>query len=168
MSTLSQQTFKALCSHLRRPSRHPLRRPPRHPLRLFSSNHVGRLQASISGYDTLAQRFSSYSKPLSFTDIEGFDHPGNMGPTEREMETEISWIFGIEYLARATEDDAERKVDELYGYLCTWRRRLIVPCVISNGKMACWVHCIVIPGAHRYCLSKKANAPTYAENILSC
>lgn len=84
------------------------------------------------------------------------------------METEISGIFGIEYLARATEDDAERKVDELYGYLCTWRRRLIVPCVISNGKMSYWVHCVVIPGTDGNYLSKKVNAPTYAENILSC
>jgi len=79
------------------------------------------------------------------------------------METEISWIFGIEYLARATEDDAERKVDELYGYLYA-RRRLIVPCVISNGKMAYWVHCIVVPGDRDNYLSKKVNAPTYAEN----
>ena len=94
-------------------------------------------KAPISGYDTLAERFSSYSKPLSFTDMQGFDHHGNVGPTEREMETEVSWIFGIEYLARATEDDAERKIDELYGHLDNGRRRLIVPCVISNGKMAC-------------------------------
>ena len=109
MSTLSQQTFKALCNHLRRPSRHPLR--------LFSSNHVGSLQAPISGYDTLAQRVSSYSRPLSSTDRQGLDHISNVGLTERIMETEISWILGIEYLKRATEDDAERKVDELYGYL---------------------------------------------------
>jgi hypothetical protein len=151
ISTLtSQQTFKALCSHLCRPPQ------------IMSAA----CKAPISGYDTLAQRFSSYSKPLSFTDMQGFDHDSNVGPTEREMETEISWIFGIEYLARATEDDAERKIDELYGHLDNGRRRLIVPCVISNGKMACWVHCIVIPGAHGNYLSKKVNAPIYAENIL--
>jgi hypothetical protein len=165
ISTLtSQQTFKALCSHLPRPPRHPLRRPLRRPPQIMSAAS----QPPISGYDALAQRFSSYSKPPDYTDIQRLGHNYNVGPTEREMETEISWIFGIEYLARATEDDAERKVDKLYGYMNTERRRLIVPCVISNGKMACWVHCIVIPGAYGNYLSGKVNAPTYAENILSC
>jgi hypothetical protein len=105
----SQQTFKALCSHLRRPPRHSLRRPPQ--------IRSAACKPPISGYDTLARRFSSYSKPLSLTDIRGLVDISYMGITEREMETEISWIFGTEYLARATEDDAERKVDKLYGLL---------------------------------------------------
>ena len=156
ISTLtSQQTLKALCSHLRRP-RHPLGRPPQ----IMSAGS----KPQISGYDTLAQRFSSYSKPLSLTDHHGLGH---LGFTEEIVEAEFSWIFGIEHLARATEDDAERKVDELYGYLYAGRR-LIVPCVISNGKMACWVYCIVDPKAHSNYLSAKVNASTFAENILSC
>ena len=55
MSTLtSQQTFKVLCSHLRR------------PLRPFS-NHVGSLQAPFSGYDTLTRRSSSHPGPLKLS-----------------------------------------------------------------------------------------------------
>jgi hypothetical protein len=83
------------------------------------------------------------------------------------METKRSWMFDIEHLARATEEDAERKVDELYGILDA-RGCLTVPCVISNGKMACWVHCNVHPGADGNYLSEKVNAPSYAETILSC
>jgi hypothetical protein len=64
MSTFtSQQTFKVLCSHLRRPLHHPLC----HPLRPFSSNYVSSLQAPFSGYNTLARRFSSYPSPLKLS-----------------------------------------------------------------------------------------------------
>ena len=123
---------------------------------------------SISGYDTLAQRFSSYSEPLNLADIRGPEPIGPVRLRERELEHEISWIFDIGYLARATEDDAKRKVDTLYGYLYARKRYVIVPCVISNGEMACWVHCVLTSGIRGNYLSKKVNAPTYAENILSC
>lgn len=169
MSTFtSQQTLKALCGHLRRPLCHPLGRLPRRTLRLFSSNHVGSLPAPISGYDTIAQRFSSYSKPLNLIGIRFPSEPTYLGITDEILERDMSWLFGIEYLAMATEDDAERKVDEIYGYLHDNGRHLIVPCVVSNGKMACWVYFLVATVSSKTFLSKKVNAPTYVESILSC
>lgn len=85
--------------------------------------------------------------------------------TEIEMETEISLIFGIEHLAVATKDDAQRKVDEINGYFYGRRGHLKVPCIVIYGKLACWVYFIVIPSAYVNFLSKKVNAPIYAESM---
>jgi hypothetical protein len=88
--------------------------------------------------------------------------------SENTLRTEISRVFGIDYLAKATEDDAKREVDAINGYLYGDGRRAMVPCVVSNGNKAYWVHFLVRTGAPATFLSKKVNAPTYAESILSC
>jgi hypothetical protein len=185
----SQQTFKALCSHLRR----PLCRLPRRTLRSLSSNHAGSLQAPFFGYDTLARRFSSYPKPLNlfavpswqkatnsseYVDIHELHDIIDLGPinyddpipdiNEKTLRTEISQVFGIDYLAKATEDDAKREIDAIEGYLYGDGRRAMVPCVVGHGNKAYWVHFIVATGAPATFLSEKVNAPTHAESILSC
>jgi hypothetical protein len=165
LTLTSQQTFKSRCSHLRcplrcplrRPLRHPLRRPPRRAIRPFSSNHVGSLQALISGYDTLARRSSSYPKPLNlfalpswqkatgsreYVDIHDLSNIDNLrlnnydvlvtGINEKTLRTEISKVFGIDYLAKAARDDVKREVDVINGYLYGDGRCAMVPCVVSN------------------------------------
>ena len=193
MSTLtSQQTFKVLCGHLRRPLRHPPRRPPRRPLRPFS-NHLGSLQAPISGYDTLARRFSAYPSLLKlsaqgswqkvtdsseYVDIHDLYNISELeldnydvlikDINEDTLRTDISKAFGIAYLTKATEDDVKRKIDAINGYLYGEGRRAIVPCDVNNGDKAYWVYFLVDAGAPVSFLSEKVNAPTYAESILSC
>ena len=194
MSTLtSQRTFKALCGHLRRPLCRPLCRPPRRTLRPFSSNHAGSLQAPISGYDTLARRFSSYPKPLNLFALPSWQKAVGSGEyvdihdlgdisdlklnnydvlvtdiNEKTLRTEISKVFGIDYLGKATEDDAKREVDAINGYLYGDGRRPMVPCVVSKGNKARWVHFLVDTGAPGTFLSEKVNTPTYIEGMLSC
>jgi hypothetical protein len=87
---------------------------------------------------------------------------------EKTLRTEISKVFGIDYLAKATEDDVKREVDVINGYLYGDGRRAMVPCVVSNGNKACWVHFIVETGAPGTFLSEKVNTPTYIESMLSC
>ena len=194
MSTLtSQQTFKVLCSHLRRPLCHPLRRPPRRTLHPFSSNHVGSLQAPFSGYDTLARPFSSYPNPLKLSALGSWQKATDSSEyidihdlrsisglalngydvlitdiSENTLRTEISKSFGIDYLAKATEHDAKREIDTIDGYLYGEGYRAMVPCVVSSRNKAYWVHFFVDTGAPATFLSEKVNAPTYAESILSC
>jgi hypothetical protein len=194
MSTpTSQQTFKALCSHLRRPLRRPLCRPPRRTLRPFSSDHVGSLQAPISRYDALAQRFSSYPKPLNLfalpswqkatgsrehVDIHDLSNISDLelnnydvlvtGINEKTLRTEISKVFGIDYLAKATGDEVKREVDVINGYLYGDGLCAMVPCVVSNDNKAYWVHFLVDTGAPGTFLSEKVNTPTYIESMLSC
>jgi hypothetical protein len=190
MSTLtSQQTFKALCSDLCRPLRHPFRRPP---LRPFSSNRAGSLQAPCSGYDALARCFSAYPKPVNLFALKSWQKATNSSEyvdihelrdisnlelnnydvlitdvTEKTLRTEISKVFGIDYLAKATEEDAKREVDAINGCLYGDGRRAMVPCVVSNGNKAYWVHFFVDTGAPTTFLSEKVNAPTFAESIFS-
>ena len=189
ISTLtSQLTFKVLRSHLRRPLCHPLchpfRRSPRPTPRPFSSNYVGSLQATFSGYDTLARRFSSYPQPLNlfalpswqkatdykeYVDIHDLSDISDLELSnydvlitdlnEKTLRSEISKVFGIDYLAKATEDDAKREVDAINGYLYGDGRRPMVPCVVSNGNKAYWVHFLVGTGAPGTFVSKKVNAP---------
>jgi hypothetical protein len=66
---------------------------------------------------------------VSITDID-----------EETLRNEISRLFGIDYLAKATEDDARRDIDAINGYLYGEGRRAMVPCVVSNGNKAHWVH----------------------------
>ena len=87
---------------------------------------------------------------------------------EKTLRTEISQVFGIDYLAKASEDDAKREIDAIDGYLCSDGGRAMVPCVVSNGNNAYWVHFIMATGAPATFLSEKVNAPTHAESILSC
>ena len=181
MSTLtSQQTFKVLCSHLSHPLRHPLRHLPRRPLRPSSSNHVGSLQAPFSGYDT--RRFSSYPSPLKlsalvsrqkatdsseYVDIHDLRSISGLelynydvlitDVNENALRTDVSKFFGIDYLAKATEDDVKRKVDVINGFLYGEGRRAMVPFVVNRGDHAYWVHFIVDTGAPVTFLSEKVN-----------
>jgi hypothetical protein len=180
---------------LRHPLRRPLRRPLRCSPRPFS-NHLGSLQVPFSespGYYTLARHFSSYSNPLKlialsswqnardssdFVDIHDIRDISDLELNkydvlitdidEKTLRGEISQLFGIEYLAKATEEDARRDIDTINGYLYGEWRRAIVPCVVSNGNKAYWVHFVVDTGAPITFLSEKVHAPTYAESILSC
>ena len=194
MSTLtSQQAFKVLCSHLRRPLCRPLRRPLRRTLHPFSSNHVGSLPAPFSGYGTLARPFSSCSDPLKlsalgswqkatdsseYVDIHDLQSISGLALNgydilitdinENTLRTEISKGFGIDYLAKATEHDAKREIDAIDGYLYGEGYRAMVPCVASSRNKAYWVHFLVDTSAPATFLSEKVNASTYAESILSC
>jgi hypothetical protein len=87
---------------------------------------------------------------------------------EEILRNEISRYFGIDYLAKATEDDARRDIDAINGYLYGEGRRAMVPCVVSNGNKAHWVHFVVGTCAPATFLSEKVHGPTYAESILSC
>ena len=178
----SRQTFKVLYSHLR----HPLLRP--RP----SAYHVGSLQVPFSespSYDGLARRFSSYPSPLKLsapgswqkaTDSSGYvdihdiqsisDLELNnydvliMDLNETALRTEVSKVFSIDYLAKATEDDAKREVDIINGYLYGAGRRAMVPCVVSYGNKAYWVHFLVDTSAPATFLSEKVHTPTDAES----
>ena len=182
MSTLtSQQTFKVLCSHLRHPLRHLPHRPHR-PLRPFSSSHVGSLQAPSSGYDTLARRSSSYPSPLKlstlgsrqhgtdssgYVDIHDFQSISGLEMynydvlitdlNEAALRTDVSKFFGIDYLAKVTEDDAKRKIGVVNGFLYGEGRRAMVPFVVSRGDHAYWVHFIVDTGVPFTFLSEKVS-----------
>jgi hypothetical protein len=184
MSTLtSRQTFKALCSHLR----HPLLRPPRP-----SPYHVGSLQVPFSespSYDGLARRFSSYPNPVNLSALSSWQKAADScgyvdihdicdvsdlelnnydvlvtDINKKTLRTEASKVFGIDYLAKATEDDAKREVDVITGYLYGEGRRAMVPCVVSNGNKAYWVHFLVGTSAPATFLSEKVHTPTDAEN----
>jgi hypothetical protein len=87
---------------------------------------------------------------------------------EETLRNEISRHFGIDYLAKATEDDARRDIDAINGYLYGEGRRAMVPCVVSNGNKAHWVHFVVGTCAPATFLSEKVHGSTYAESILSC
>ncbi|KIX03490.1 uncharacterized protein Z518_07043 [Rhinocladiella mackenziei CBS 650.93] len=183
MSTLaSQRTFKAVWSLLHHPLRHPLGHAPLNLLRAFS-NQAGILQTPCSGYDILAQRFSSYPNPVNLYALPSWKktaHPGGYVDihdpgeisdlkvnnydvlitdiTENTLRTEISNVFGIDYLAKATENDAKRKIDIVSGYLYGEARRAMVPCVVHNGENdeGYWVHFLVDTGSPATFLSKKA------------
>jgi hypothetical protein len=129
---ISRQTFKALCNPLLR----PLHRFPGKTPRLFSSHHKRSMEVPFSGppsYDTLARRFSSYPTPVNlyalqswqkvkgpseYVDIHELRDISDLDPkafdvlitdvNEEILQTEISKVFGIDYLAKATEDDAKR------------------------------------------------------------
>ena len=87
---------------------------------------------------------------------------------EKVLRNEVSRLFGIDYLAKATEDDAKRDINAVNGYLYGQARRLIVPFVVRNGDESYWVHFIVDIGAPVSFLSEKVHAPTYIESMLSC
>jgi hypothetical protein len=111
----------------------------------------------ISGYDTLARRSSSYPKPLNlfalpswqgatgsreYVDLHDLSNIDNLRPNnydvlvtginEKTLRTEISKVFGIDYLAKATGDDVKREVDVINGYLYGDGRCVMVPRVVSN------------------------------------
>jgi hypothetical protein len=87
---------------------------------------------------------------------------------EKTLQTEVSKVFGIDYLAKASEDDAKRVVDTIDGYLYGEGRRAMVPCVIRNGDKAYWVHFLVGNGSPWTFVSENVNNLTYTEIILSC
>jgi hypothetical protein len=171
MSTLtSQQTLRALCGHLYRPLRHPLRRPLRRP--------TGSVQAPFSGYDTLTQHFSPKATDSNgYVDIHDLDNAGDLelnnydvritDINERTLRTEISKALGIDYLAKATEADAKREIDAISGYLYGEGHRAMVPCVVSNGNKAYWVHFLVDTGAPITFLSEKVNPPPPMRRVCS-
>jgi hypothetical protein len=87
---------------------------------------------------------------------------------ENTLQTEVSKVFGMDYLANASEGDAKREVDTIDGYLYGEARRAMVPCVVGNGDKAYWVHFIVDTLSPWTFVSEKVNNLTYTEIILSC
>jgi hypothetical protein len=83
------------------------------------------------------------------------------------LKTEISKIFGIDYFAEATENDAKREVDVVDGYLYGEGRLAMVPLVVSNRSKAYWVYFIVDGGAPATYLSKKVSTLIYAMSMLT-
>jgi hypothetical protein len=67
----------------------------------------------------------------------------------------------MDYLAKATEDDAKREVDAINCYLYGDGRRAMVPSFHVSLAMA-----IRLIGYIFLCVL--VHAPTYAESILSC
>ncbi len=186
----NRQTFKALHSPLRGPLRSPRHSPlcsPLHyPLRLSSSRAM---QVPFSGpptYDTVAQRFSSYPNPLAFFarkrqeeardrgefvdihDIGGVD-PKDFDVLitdidDEKLRSEIAEVMGIQYLAKATEADANTVVEIGRGYIFGRNIRTIFPCVVSHDGKAHWVFFIVASGVPLTYLSVQVSAPTYRKN----
>lgn len=182
----NRQTFKALHSPLRSPLRSPPRSPLRYPLRLSSSRVI---QVPFSGpptYDTIARRFSSYPNlPAFFArkhqeeardrgefvdihDIGGID-PKDFDVlitdiNDEKLRSEIAEVVGIQYLAKATEADANTMVEIGRGYIFGRNVRTIFPCVVSHKGKAHWVFFIVDSGAPLTYLSVQVSAPTYRKN----
>lgn len=162
----NRQTFKALYSPLLRT---PLRSPLHYHFRLTSTRAI---QVPFSGpptYDTVARRFSSYPNPLAFYaqkrqedardrgefvdihDIGGID-PKDFDVLitdidEEKLRSEIAEVMGIQFLAKATEEDANTVVEIGHGYIFGRNVRTIFPCVVSHDGKAHWVFFIVDSGA---------------------
>lgn len=190
---VSQQAFKALRYSIHRSRRNTLYLPFRYLLgspRAFS--HQGDSSGTLySGHNTIARRFSSYPNPVNFYAVPSLEktaHPGGFveihdpreisNPevnkydvlvsdiSEDILRTEVPHVFGVDYLAEATVDDA-KKVDVTDGYLYGDGRRAMAPCVVHNGEndKAYWVHFFVDPGSPATFLSEKVNFLACTESI---
>ena len=178
----NQQTFKALRTSLRSPLRSPLY----YPLRLSSSRAM---QVPFSGpptYDTVARRFSSYPNPLGFFarkhqeeardrgefvdihDIGGID-PKDFDVLitdidNKKLRSEVAEVVGIQYLAKATEAEANKVVDIGHAYIFGHNSCTIFPCVVSYAGKSHWVFFIVDSGAPLTYLSAEVSTPTYRKD----
>jgi hypothetical protein len=172
----SRQTFKALWS------------PLRYPLRL-STRHVHTVQIPYTGppsYDTIARRFSSHPNPLAFfirkTKQEAIDRGefidihdvGGVDPKDydvlitdidsEKLRSKIAEFIGIQYLAKATEADANNVVEVGYGIVYGPKYHTIYPCVVSRNGKSHWVFFIVDTGDPLTYLSAQVSAPAYRKN----
>ena len=120
-----------------------------------SPYHVGSLQVPFSespGYDSLARRFSSYPSPLKLSALGSW-----------QKATDSSEYVDIRDLQSISDPELNND-DVLIGYLYGAGRRAMVPCVVSYGNKAYWVHFLVGTGAPATFLSEKVHTPTDVES----
>jgi hypothetical protein len=136
-------------------------------------------------YDTIARRFSSYPNPLAFfvhkrqqeardcgefidiRDVGGVD-PKDFDVftdvNDEKLRSEISEAVGIQYLAKATEADANKVLAIGQGVVYGKKLRTIFPCVVRNKDKAHWVFFVLVTGAPLTYLSAQVSAPTRTKN----
>ncbi|KIX01840.1 uncharacterized protein Z518_09567 [Rhinocladiella mackenziei CBS 650.93] len=150
-----QQSFRALCSRLRRPL---LSHRPHRTLRPFSSYPNPVNLFAVGSWEKAARsgEYVDVHDLNEITDLEvnNYDVP-IADLNDQKLRTEISKVLGIDYLAEAAEDDARREVGAIDGYLYGDARRPMVPCVVCNGGKPYWVHFFVRAGAPVTYLSKR-------------
>jgi len=84
--------------------------------------------------------------------------------TEKILRSEISELVGIKYLEKATEDEANKKIDICSGFLYGSKYRPIFPCVVRLRDRAHWVFFLVDSGAPVTYLSSQVSVTTYRKN----
>jgi hypothetical protein len=138
-------------------------------------------------YDTIRRRFSSQPNLVEFYaakssqearergDFVDIHDAAGVGPeghdvlitdvTDEKLRTELSAIMGIEYLAKATEAEANRVPDMGEAIIFGSCNRTIFPCVVSHKYKAHWVFFLLDSGSPTTYLSEAVSALTYRGNI---
>lgn len=80
---------------------------------------------------------------------------------DHKLRTSIADRVGIEYLRKATRDQANEVITTGQAFIYGSRDRLIFPCVVSIGDDARWVFFIVDTGAPFTYLSCQVSTLTY-------
>ena len=182
------------------PVRGPLRDPLRSSLlNRFRSplliRHAHTESVPFSGppsYATINRRFSSEPNPIDFFakkkakeaiergqfidihDIGGVD-PKDYDVlitdiSDNKLRTEIAELLGVPYLQKATEDEANKKIETATGMTYATgiaggtKFRTVFPCVVSFEDNARWVFFIVDTGAPLTYLSTHVSASAYGGN----
>ncbi len=137
-------------------------------------------------YDTIARRFSSHPNPLAFFahkrqqeardrgefidihDVGGVD-PEDFDVlitdvNDEKLRSEIAEAVGIQYLAKATEADANKVLEIGQGVIYGKKLRTIFPCVVRNKDKAHWVFFVLDTCAPLTYLSAQVSAPTRTKN----
>ena len=177
---------------LRDPLRSSLLNHFRNPLLI---RHTHTKPVPFSGppsYATINRRFSSEPNPIDFFakkkvkeaiergqfidihDIGGVNPEDYdvliMGMNDNKLRTEIAELLGVPYLQKATEDEANKKIEIATGMTYTTgiaggtKFRTVFPCVVSFEDNARWVFFIVDTGAPLTYLSTHVSASTYGGN----
>lgn len=137
-------------------------------------------------YATIARRFSSPPNPLTYfakkEEQEAIERGEwvdiyDIGPKDPEdfdvlitdiddhkLRTNISDCVGIDYLRKATRDQANEVITTGQAFIYGWKDRLIFPCVVSIGDDARWVFFIVDTGAPFTYLSNQVSILTYKKS----
>ena len=192
-SPLHNTLHYPVCGPLRDPLRSSLLNRFRNPLLI---RHAHTKPVPFSGppsYATINRRFSSESNPIDFfakkkakeaiecgqfIDIHNI---GGVDPkdydvlikdmSDNKLRTEIAELLGVPYLQKATEDEANKKIEIATGMTYSTsivdgaKFRTVFPCVVSFEDNARWVFFIVDTGAPLTYLSAQVSASTYRENI---
>jgi hypothetical protein len=191
IAMLRLQSQQALQAH-RSLFHSPIRSPLCNPLQLSASRHFhnNTVQAPFCGppsYDTINRRFSSQPNPAHFYaakrsqearergDFADIHDATGVGPgdydvlitdvTDKKLRTEFSELIGIEYLAKATEAEANKTFDIGKAIIFGPFRRTIFPCVVNHEDNAHWVFFLVDNSSPGTYLSQAVSMITCRENI---
>ena len=82
--------------------------------------------------------------------------------TDEILRTKIAELVGIQYLEKATPEEAEKTVDIGRGFLFGKNSRPIFPCVVSfeKQKRANWVFFVIDTGSPATFLSTEVSVPS--------